>query len=123
MHQRTRKALEGDPVNFKLKGTGPVDFHLGCDFFRDETGTLCVGPKTYIERLGDQCETLFGEKPNAKHQSPLDKNDHPELDTSKLLDDDGISRHQSLIGALQWAITLGRFDIAVAVMTERNTGF
>ena len=33
-------ALEGDPVNFKLKGTGPVDFHLGCDFFRDDTGAL-----------------------------------------------------------------------------------
>ena len=25
--------------------------------------------------------------------------------------------YQSLIGALQWCVTLGRFDIAVAVMT------
>ena len=49
--------------------------------------------------------------------SPLDKNDHPELDISPLCDDDGIQKYQSLIGALQWAISLGRFDIGVAVMT------
>ena len=29
---------------FKLKGTGPVSFHLGCDFFRDDDNTLCLGP-------------------------------------------------------------------------------
>ena len=27
---------------FKLKGTGPIKYHLGCDFFRDEDGTLSV---------------------------------------------------------------------------------
>ena len=110
-------ALESKPHSFKLKGTGPVNFHLGCDFFRDETGTLCVGPKKYIERLGNQYQTIFGEKPNTKWSSPLESNDHPELDTSELLDEDGITRFQSLIGALQWTVTLGRFDIAVAVMT------
>jgi bacillopeptidase F (M6 metalloprotease family) len=31
-------ALEGAPNNFKLKGTGPMQFHLGCDFFRDQDG-------------------------------------------------------------------------------------
>ena len=34
---------------FKLKGTGPITFHLGCDFFRDEDGTLCYAPRKYIE--------------------------------------------------------------------------
>ena len=29
---------------FKLKGTGPVSFHLGCDFFRDKDGVLCYAP-------------------------------------------------------------------------------
>jgi hypothetical protein len=33
------------------------------------------------------------------------------------LDDDGIQQYQSLIGALQWTISLGRFDIATAVMS------
>ena len=47
----------------------------------------------------------------------MEKEAHPELDTSELLKEDGIKRYQSLIGALQWCVTLGRFDIACAVMT------
>jgi hypothetical protein len=27
---------------FKTKGTGPITFHLGMDFFRDEYNTLCL---------------------------------------------------------------------------------
>ena len=110
-------ALEGNPNNFKLKGTGPMTFHLGCDFFRDDDGTLCVGPRKYIERMCLQYESLFGSKPKTNVTSPLEKNDHPELDTSPLLEEDGIRKYQSLIGVLQWTITLGRFDIATAVMT------
>ena len=110
-------ALTDKPNNFKLKGTGPIKFHLGCDFFRDQDGTLCMGPQKYIERMVDQYTLLFGKAPSQKIQSPLEKNDHPELDDSPLLDDDGIAKYQSLIGVLQWTITLGRFDIATAVMT------
>jgi Reverse transcriptase (RNA-dependent DNA polymerase) len=29
---------------FKLKGVGPLTYHLGCDYFRDQDGTLCCGP-------------------------------------------------------------------------------
>ena len=110
------EALEKD-YKFKLKGTGAVKFHLGCDYWRDDHGTLCVGPKKYIERLGMQYAALFGEKPPTKYRSPLDKDDHPELDVSELLSEDDTAKYQSLIGALQWTITLGRFDVAVAVMT------
>ena len=77
--------LEATPHSFTLKGTGPVKFHLGCDFWRDKEGTLCVGPRTYIERMGDQYRTMFGEKPSTKYSSPLENNDHPELDTTPCL--------------------------------------
>ena len=60
---------------------------------------------------------MFGSKPSTKYSSPLEKNDHPELDTSDLLNDAGIVQYQSLIGILQWTITLGRFDLGTAVMT------
>jgi len=110
-------ALQGDPINFKLKGTGPVRFHLGCDYFRDEDNTLCVGPKQYIERTMDEFRRLYGEYPSRRYNSPLEKGDHPELDTSDPLDEDGIRQYQSLIGSLQWTISLGRFDIATAVMS------
>ena len=62
-------------------------------------------------------ETMFGEKPRMNVYSPLEKGDHPELDESELLDATGISHYQSLVGSLQWAIAIGRLDIATAVMT------
>jgi hypothetical protein len=62
-------------------------------------------------------ERLFGRKPSLKVRSPLEHNDRPALDTSPILDEDGIWKYQSLIGTLQWAITLGRFEVATAVMT------
>jgi len=45
---------------FKLKGTGPTKFHLGCDFFCDEEGVLCYAPKKYIEKILDNCRRIFG---------------------------------------------------------------
>ena len=102
--------------HFKLsKDTGPIQYHLGLDFIRDADGTLRLEPKKFIQRLVDSYERLFGSKP--KHaSSPLEKGDHPELDTSELLEAEDISKFQSLIGSLQWTVTLARFDIATAVM-------
>lgn len=117
---RNPKAITDElsgPREFKLKGTGPVTYHLGCDYYRDDDGTLCVAPRKYIERMSAQYLDMFGERPRANMSSPLEHGDHPELDTSPLLDDDGIAKYQSLIGALQWAISLGRFDVATAVMS------
>ena len=47
---------------FKLKGTGPLEFHLGCDFYRDDNKTLCMAPKKYITRMHDTYVRLFGSK-------------------------------------------------------------
>ena len=50
-------------------------------------------------------------------KSPLEKNDHPEIDESPLLDEDGNHKCRPLIGTLQWPTSLTRFDVATAVMT------
>lgn len=106
-----------DDCKFRLKGTGPIEFHLGCDFFRDE-GVLCFAHRRYIDKLVASYERMFGSKPkNNKITSPLIKGDHPEIDDSAFLEEKGIQQYQSLIGQLQWAISLGRFDISVATMT------
>jgi hypothetical protein len=42
---------------------------------------------------------------------------HPEIDCSELLGPADIQKYQSLVGSMQWAVSLGRFDIATAVMT------
>jgi hypothetical protein len=42
-----------ESYQFKLKGTGPFEFHLGCDFYCDDQGDLCMSPKRYITRMHD----------------------------------------------------------------------
>ena len=66
---------------FKIKGTGPISYHLGCDFMCNEDKVLCIQPKKYIEWMVQTYIRLFGEKPK-------------EL----------------------WAISIGSFDIATAIM-------
>ena len=102
---------------FKLKGTGEIEFHLGCDFYRDSKGVLCMGPRKYVDKVVENYKRVYNTYPKQLYSSPLEPGDHPELDDTELLDEDGIRQYQSLIGSLQWAISLGRFDISTAVMT------
>ena len=37
--------------DFKLKGTGPISYHLGCEFGRDEDGTLHFAPRKHTEKM------------------------------------------------------------------------
>ena len=76
--------------NFKLKGTGPINYHLGCDFSRDDNGILCFAPRKHIKKMADSCYNMFGHKPKLICMSPPKKGDRPELDTSKCLDEDGV---------------------------------
>ena len=102
---------------FKLAGTGPLNYHLGCDFYRDKDGVLCMSPQKYIDKMIKNYELMFGTKPRRTYHSPLEKGDHPELDTSEELGPTDIKKFQALIGSIQWAVSLGRFDVATAVMT------
>ncbi len=108
-------ALTGT-YKFNLKGTGPISFLLGCDFFRDKDDNLCYAPRKYIEKMLETYKRLFGQFPR-KAASPLVGNDHPELDSSELLDMEWSKVYQSLIGSLQWVVQIGRFDVQTAVMT------
>ena len=47
----------------------------------------------------------------------LKKNDHPELDTSEILEGDMAAKYLTMVGQLQWLVTLGRFDIHAQVAT------
>ena len=103
-------------TKYKLKGTGPITHHLGCDYFRDTHHILCYAPKQYVEKLIRDYNDMFGQNPK-QYWSPLEANDHPEIDNTKELDQYGIKQYQSMIGSLQWAVSLGRLDISTAVMT------
>ena len=110
------KSLKADPWFHKLKNVEEPKCHLGGDFFHDKDGHHCHGAQTCIERLVDNCKLMFGELPT-EHHAPMDKDDKPELDESPILDDDGIRKFQSLIGAVQWTISLCRFDVLHSVMS------
>jgi hypothetical protein len=58
---------------------------------------------------------MFGCKPK-EFTFPLEKADHPEIDTSEEVDQAGIKVFQSMTGSLQWEISLGQFDIQTATM-------
>ena len=55
---------------FKLKGAGPISYHLGCNFDRDENGTLCFALRKCIEKMEDSFANMFGCKPKQIHASP-----------------------------------------------------
>ena len=102
--------------NLKLKGVGPLEYHLGCTYKKDPDGTLAADPRRYVNKILESYERMFKEKPR-KSRPPLEGVDHPELDTSELCDDHQTKQFQTLIGQLQWLISLGGFDIAVHVMS------
>ena len=116
---RLIEQLQSDPINVKLKGTGKIEdtVHLGCRFARNQFGVLYMDPGKYVSKTEDTYVHRFGEKPKQSVQSPLKSGDHPELDVSEFLDEDGIEIYQSLIGSMQWAVSIGRYDIHTAVMT------
>ena len=108
--------LQGPNIAFTMKGVGKPTYHLGADFYRDEDGTLCLGAQTYSKRLCATFESLYREQPKLV-LSPLDHDDHPELDDSPLCGPDDTAKFQSLIGACQWLISFCCFDISHSIMS------
>ena len=54
-------------------------------------------------------------------KSPLDKNDHPELDSSEIANEGLITKFMCMIGQLQWAVTLGRYELIEFVAAKTAT--
>ena len=102
--------------NLKLKGVGPLEYHLGCTYKKDPNGTLAADPRRYVNKILESYERMFKEKPR-KSRPPLEGGDHPELHTPELCDEHQTNQFQTLVGQLQWLISPGHFDIAVHVMS------
>ena len=75
---------------FKLKGTVPISYHVGCDFGRHGDGTLYFAPRKHVEKMEECYYSMFGSKPKQLCMSSLEKGDHPDVCTSKYLNQDGI---------------------------------
>jgi hypothetical protein len=105
-----------DQHQFHLKGNSPLQYHLVCDYFKENTVTFLFGTRNYINKMIEQYKRIFGHKPN-EYTYPLEKSYHPAFVTSTNLDQSRIMLYQSMIGALQWAAALGRFDTQTSSMT------
>ena len=74
--------------------------------------------RKYIDRMEEAYVQYFKTKlVQQQHRSPLQKGDHPELDTYLFLNDEEKEICQSLVGSNQWSISIGRFDIQSEIMT------
>ena len=78
-----------------------MSYHLGADYFEDPDGTFVSQPKKYIDKLAETCKRLFNDEPPKGHNTALDKNDHPELDTSEILGVDMAAKFLTMVGKLQ----------------------
>ena len=105
----------------KVKVDGPLTYHLGADYFQDPEGTMVSQPKKYIEKLKQTYVRLFNTEPSIGHKTPLEKNDHPELDISEILEGQQVNHYLTMVSQLQLLITLGRFDIQAQVITQKGT--
>ena len=94
-----------------------MTYHLGADYFEDPDGTFVSQPKKYIDKLADTYKRLLNQDPPKGYRTPLEKNDHTEQDTSEILEGDMAAKYLTMVGQLQWLVTLGRFDIHAQVAT------
>ena len=69
-----------------------------------------------LRKYLNHMKKTFGEKPK-KSRTPIVGGDHPQSDTSEFCNQDQIKQYKTIVGQLIWLSVLGRFDIAVHVMT------
>ena len=116
------EVMEELKKDFILKGVGVPEYFLGANFKHVQwpENIFIMGSTTYVKRIIETFEKIMGFKPPKNIYCPLDPKDSPELDMSDFLDDKGKTTYASLLGMFQWAVTLGRIDICVVVMTMRE---
>ena len=69
----------------------------------------------WVGHLADYQPLL--QDPPKNMRTLLDKNDHPELDDTELLNGESVQHDLTMIGQLRWLVTLGRVDIHGQVTT------
>ena len=104
---------------YVLKGVGIPEYYLGGnveildEHWASDAVGLALSAKTYIENVVPKFETLFGHE-FSKQNTPMLENFHPEIDDSPLCSYDESAKFRSVIGSLNWIITLGRYDVSYA---------
>ena len=107
---------------YKMKGVGKPRYYLGGDVLElgeewNKDGLFhAFSAQTYLENCLPKTAELLDITYKKRH-TPFDENYHAEQDESPLVSPDRITLYRSMIGSLNWVLTLGRFDIAYALST------
>ena len=107
---------------YVLKGVGIPEYYLGgnllqlSEHWSKEGHNIAFSAETYIEQVIPKYQQLLDCKFRSI-KTPMDEEYHPEIDDSPLMSPEGISKFRSVIGSLNWIITLGRFDVHYATMS------
>lgn len=116
------KIMDELKEDYALKSVGVPEYFLGGDIeeldpsWHKEGIKTSLSAKTYAHNIVEKFEKLF-QSEFRKYKTPMSEEYHPEIDESPLLDASDISVYRGLIGSANWMITLGRFDIAYAVVS------
>ena len=93
-----------DKFKLKIKGNGPLEYHLGCDYKLDKDSTFVTQPIRYINKILESYKKMFLNENFINAKSPLENNNHPELDNSEYCNEEQITKYMCMIGQLEWAI-------------------
>ena len=104
----------------KIKEVFPIrneammpSYYLGNNLIMNRNKTMKVSSEKYINEVLRKYQDKHG--PIREEKVPASHNDHPEEDDSPLLNDEGTTQFQSIIGICQWLSTSCRMDITFAV--------
>jgi hypothetical protein len=100
---------------YKIKDPDSPTMYLGALYTGDPSGIWTINCKTYIQAaLLRQVQQMIGTEIRDS-VTPCATSDHPEEDSSEILDNKRHREYQSMAGMAQWLTTLGRLDICYAV--------
>ena len=121
-NENNELGFDFDPQALIGYGVVAPEYYLGPDIKRVDKDVIdnCVltmGSTAYVKRCLHNYKRLLGLKPPPKKIfQPMNPKYHPELDTTVEFNSQDRQIYWSLIGMLQWAVTIGRIDIHHAVM-------
>ncbi len=99
---------------YTIKDPKCPEIYLGALYTGNPNTKWTITAKNYIEEALRQIEKRTDMKIREENL-PMKPGDHPEEDESGILDNEKHRLYQSMIGMLQWTVSIGRIDICYAV--------
>jgi hypothetical protein len=104
-----------DEYKYRLKDVGEPKRYLGAEVgrynFSDGTRAWFMSARLYLQQAIIEVERKWGNVsklfPRQVLDVPIQAGSHPELDTTKFLEDEDVQLYQSYIGILRWGSGVG----------------